>query len=167
MFMMLYGAVVMLIPDTGYNILVLVLSVYLIVYGAKIMVYYFLMARMMVGGKSVLYKSIILLDTGIITASFSTVRPVYLILYLVGIYAAAGVVSILRSVEARRYNAPLWKFKLVSGILSILIAVSAVVFGLFFHSSEIPVYIYGGGVIYSGIVSIVTAFHKEQAIYIQ
>ena len=164
--MIIGGFLFLLIPEAGYQVLIIILSISLLVYGVKTIIYYFTMARNMVGGKSALFKSIILLDTAMLTASFSTLRPAYLILYLVGMYAVSGVINILRSAEAKKFDSPMWKMKLASGIINILIAVIAMVFGLFLHSAEMPVYLFAGVVINSGVFSIAGAFQKEKPIYI-
>ena len=165
--MILYGIIVTLIPNEGYMLLLLVFGLYILFSGVKMMIYYFTMARLMVGGRSVLMKSIILLDAGMFTLSLSTLKPVYLILYLVGIYAVTGVIDILRSLEEKKLEAPVWKLKFISGLLNIIIALAAAGAGIFLHSAVIPVYIYGGGMIWSGIVSLISAFRKSPSIYIQ
>ena len=165
--LIIYGILVMLVPESGYMILLLVLFLFLLFSGAKMLLYYFKMARFMVGGKSVLFEGVILLDAAIFTATLTTLKPFYLILYLVGAYAVAGVIAILRSFEEKKCESPAWKFKFASGLLNIVIAAVAVISGLFLKSADIPVYIYGGGMIYSGIMRIISGFRKTPSIYIQ
>ena len=161
------GIIFILLPDLNYMLLLLGLSLYLLFHGARMMIYYFTMARLMVGGKSILYKSIILLDLAIFTASMTSFSHLYLIIYLVGIFSVSGVVDILRSVEAKKLDAPEWKFKMAVGIFSIIIGIAAAVSGILLPSTQIPVYIYGGGLIWRGLTGIMSAFRKTDAIYIQ
>ncbi len=161
------GIILILFAEYGYMFILLALGLYLLVYGIRMMLYYFTMARLMVGGKTILYKGIILLDLAMFTLSLSSLRPTYLILYLVGIYAAYGVIDILRSFEAKKIESPEWKFKFISGLLNLLVAISAVVFGLVMRSSDIPVYIYCVGLIWSGVSRIISAFRRTAVVYIQ
>ena len=161
------GFLFILLDDKKYTLLLAGLIIYLLFNGIKMMIYYLTMARLMVGGKSILYKSVILLDLAMVTASLTTLRPVYLILYLVGIYITAGVLDILRSLEAKKLDAPEWKIKFASGLFNILLGTAAGVSGLLFSSPEISAFIYGGGLIWSGITGIASAFRRTGTVYIQ
>lgn len=161
------GILFILLPEINYLLLIAGLVVYLLIYGIRMMIYYFTMARLMVGGKSILYKSVILLDLAMFTATLTTLGPVYLIIYLVGAYAAAGAVDILRSFEAKKLDAPEWKIKFATGLFNVIIAIAAAVSGILMQSTEIPAYIYGGGLIWSGITGIASAFRNTRTIYIQ
>ena len=161
------GIIFILLPDIKYVLLLAGLFIYLLFCGVRMMIYYFTMARLMVGGKSILYKSVILLDLAMFTASLTSLSPVYLILYLVGIYMAAGVIDILRSLEAKKLDAPEWKIKFASGLFSILLGIAAGISGLLFNYPEISAFIYGGGLIWSGIAGIASAFRRTKSVYIQ
>lgn len=165
--MILYGIIVTLIPNEGYMLLLLVFGLYILFAGVKMMIYYFTMARLMVGGKSILYKSIIMLDLAMFTASLTDLSPVHLIIYLVGIYAASGVVDILRSLEAKKLDAPEWKRRFAFGLFNIMTGIAAAAAAILFRSTEIPEYIYGCSLIWSGITGISTVFRKTGTIYIQ
>ena len=54
-------------PELGYAIVAMILSVSLLLYAIRCLIYYFTMARHMVGGRSVLYTGIILLDLAVFT----------------------------------------------------------------------------------------------------
>ena len=49
-------------PETGFYFVALILSVSLFLYAVRSLLYYFTMARHMVGGKSILFRGIIVLD---------------------------------------------------------------------------------------------------------
>ncbi|MBR1831338.1 MAG: DUF308 domain-containing protein [Ruminiclostridium sp.] len=161
------GLLFILLDDEKYTLLLAGIIIYLLFCGIKMMIYYLTMARLMVGGKSILYKSVILLDLAVFTASFTSLSPLYLILYLVGIYIAAGVLDILRSLEAKKLDAPEWKIKFASGLFSILLGIAAGISGLLFNYPEISAFIYGGGLIWSGIAGIASAFRRTKSVYIQ
>ncbi len=161
------GLLFILLPDIKYLLLLAGLTIYLLIYGIRMMIYYFTMARLMVGGKSILYKSIIMLDLAMFTASLTDLSPVHLIIYLVGIYAASGVVDILRSLEAKKLDAPEWKRRFAFGLFNIMTGIAAAAAAILFRSTEIPEYIYGCSLIWSGITGISTVFRKTGTIYIQ
>ena len=154
-------------PELGYAIVALILSVSLLLYAIRCLIYYFTMARHMVGGASILYKGIIVLDLAIFTLCMVDDPHMYIMLYLLGMHAFAGVMDILLAMEARRFGAPAWKQSLGSGIVNLAIAISAVVVVLFLHSTTDLVYIYAGCLFYSACSQFVSAFQKTAIVYIQ
>ena len=165
--LMIGAAVVMLIyPDDGFMILALILSVSLTLYGLRALLYYFSMARHMVGGKRILYQGLIIFDLGIFTLTMVDNPKIYIILYLLGIRAFAGVIDILRAMEARRFEGP-WRMDMASGVVNVSIAILAVVCGFFLNNMQDIVYIYASGLFYSAVLKIVNALRKTSIIYIQ
>ena len=154
-------------PELGYAIVALILSVSLLLYAIRCLIYYFTMARHMVGGRSVLYTGIILLDLAVFTISMVDNPQLYIIVYLLVIHAFAGVLDILRALEARRYEAPAWRRSMVNGVGNLVIAVLAVVIGLFLKSQKDLVYLYAVCLFYSACVQLVSAFRKTAIVYIQ
>ena len=159
------GALILIaFPEDGIIITAFFLSLSLIVYGIKTLIYYVTMARHMVGGRIMLYLAVIVLDLGMFTMMLTNIPKIYIVLYLVVVYAFAGVVSILRALEAKRYQAPMWKLSLISGIINVVIAILCIIF---MRSTNMIVYLYCAGLIYSAIVRIVTAFRETAIVYIQ
>ncbi len=141
-----------------------ILSLSLFIYGIKTLIYYATMARHMVGGRIMLYLAVVVLDLGMFTMMLTNIPKIYIVLYLVVVYAFAGAVGILRALEAKRYQAPMWKLSLISGIINVVIAILCIIF---MRSTNMIVYLYCVGLIYSAIVRIVTAFRKTAIVYIQ
>ena len=154
-------------PENGLYIVALLLSGSLIAYGIRCLSLYIFMARHMVGGKAILYRGIIILDLGVFTLSMVDNPKFYVIFYLLGIHAFAGVLDILRTLEARRYGAPSWRRSLLGGVGNIAVAVFAVIVGFFLHSTRDLVYLYAACLFYSACTQIVTAFRKTAIVYIQ
>ncbi len=73
--------------DTAYKIVVAVLSLGLAIAGIKDIIFYFTMARHMVGGKMILIQGVIIFDFAIITGSLANVPKIYILLYLIGVHA--------------------------------------------------------------------------------
>lgn len=162
---MILGAAIMLSdPQSGYMFVVLVLAVVLIVLGIKRLFYYFTMARFMVDGKESLYKGALLLDFGALTGSLSDVPQFYVLAYLIAIHAFAGLVEILRAREARSQGAKSWRFKMIHGIIDLVMAVICI---MFINEESIAVLIYSIGIIYSAVLKITIAFRKTKFVYIQ
>lgn len=153
----------MLIPDVGYYVMLVFLSISLIVAGLQKIVYYFTMARHMVGGASVFYTGIVLYDLGLLSWSVSNIPAVYIMLYLFAVHFFSGLVSILRAREAKLLDAESWKIPLASGIADVMVAVLCMVF---MGSMRTAVYLYGAGLIYSAILRLVSALRRTDIIYI-
>ncbi|MBO4327431.1 MAG: DUF308 domain-containing protein [Clostridia bacterium] len=156
----------MVVPKTGYQYVTAILSFMLIFYGIRRVVYYFTLARRMVGGRLILYLGLIVLDLGIFTATLSFIPLPYVMLYLLAGYAFAGAVDLMRASEAKRYQNPVWKFILGKGVANILIAIFCLVL-IFVNSTTAAVYVFAAGLIYSSIIRIVSAMRKTAVVYIQ
>lgn len=166
-FILLYAFLLLLTPSESYSIIAGILSIYLLVYGFKLLIYYISMARHMVGGKSSLFQSIIALDLALFTMSMASMDKVYILLYLIAIFVFSGAIDILRALEQKRLSAPSWKFKLIVGCVSVLIAIVIIVVSIITRSPEILVYGFCISLLYSAVMRIISAFRKTAVIYIQ
>ena len=167
LFMIACCVVLVTDPDLGFYVVAVILSVSLLLYAGRCLVFYVRMARHMVGGKSLLFRGIIVLDLAVFTVSMVDDPKIYIILYLLGMHAFAGLVSVLRALEARRFRAPAWRRSLVSGVINLSVAVMAVIAGLYLKSAKDLVYLYAACLFYSACVQIVSAFRKTAIVYIQ
>ena len=57
-------------PSDGYTLVIYLLGISLTLYGLGTLIYYFQMARFMVGGRTMLYIGIIAFDFGMFTLNF-------------------------------------------------------------------------------------------------
>ena len=167
LFMLLCCFVMIADPEDGFYLVALILSVSLFLYAVRCILFYFAMSRHMVGGKSMLFQGIIVLDLAVFTVSMVDDPKYFIILYLLGIHAFAGLVGILRALEARRYQAPAWRRSMIDGVFNLAVAVLAVLAGFFLRSMRDLVYIYAACLFYSACVQIVSAFRKTAIVYIQ
>lgn len=159
------GAVILIVfPEEGILITASILSISLFVYGIKTLINYITLTRHMVGGRIMLYLAVVVLDLGMFTLMLTNIPKMYIALYLVVAYAFSGAIDILRALEAKKYQAPSWRFSLISGIINVVIAILCIVF---IGSTNMIVYLYSAGLIYSAIVRIITAFRKTAIVYIQ
>ena len=152
--------------EDGFQLVSLILSMSLIVFGLRKLIYYFNMARHMVNGKSLLFIGVIALDLGIFTLSISRYQGPLIALYLLGFYAFAGVIDILRAREAKQLEAPAWKFSLAEGIANIGFAAAAFVFGLLLGNLRLLANIYAVGLLYAAFLNLLSAFRKTAIVYI-
>ena len=163
--LIILGAVILIaFPEDGLIIASSILSLSLFFYGIKTLIYYITIARHMVGGRIMLYLAVVVLDLGMFTMMLTNIPKMYIALYLVVVYAFSGAIDILRALEAKKYQAPSWRLSLTSGIISVVIAILCIVF---IGSTNMIVYLYSAGLIYSAIVRIITAFRKTAIVYIQ
>ena len=156
LFSILFAVLMIRDPEDGYALVVPILGITLLVYGIRLLVYYFSMARFMVDGRMVFYKGIILLDLGLFTGLIAEIPMVYGMIYLVGGLVVSGVLDVMRAFEAKKLEGS-WKRTLVIGILKILIIIPSL---MFMDSLKVLVYIYCFGLINTAVGNIISAFRK-------
>lgn len=162
--MLLFTWLILRFAEDGIQLVAAIVSISLIVMGIRYLIYYFTMARHMVGGKRLFFIGAIVLDFGIFTSTLSEVPTLYVILYLVGIHAFSGTVEVLRALEAKKVGAGSWKLKFATGLLDLTTAAACLVF---FKNPRVAVYIYCAGLVYSAVLRIISAFRKTAIVYIQ
>ncbi len=162
---MLAVAVILIMNPSNktYMTIVTILALGLAIAGIKDIVFYFVMARHMVGGKMILIQGVIILDFAMITGSLADVPKIYILLYLVGIHAFSGVIEVLRAMEAKRTVEGPWKMKIAHGMVNFGLAVACLIF---IRHSNTALMIYSIGLIYSAVVRILSAFRKTSFILI-
>ena len=163
---MLLGSLILVVePEDGYYIIAFLLSISLLLTGIRALVYYFTMARNMVGGKSILYRALILTDLGLFTLTTTTIPKIYLICHLLISHAFSGLVDMLKAVEDKKLQAPSWRMSFIYGMGNLVTAVVA--FSCVLNqSTELVVDIYCIGLAYSGIMQMAASFRKTAIIYI-
>ena len=150
--------------DEAYMVIVAILSVGLAIAGIKDIIFYFTMARHMIGGKMILIQGVIILDFALITGSLANVPKIYILLYLIGIHAFSGVVEVLRAMESKKAVEGPWKLKFTHGLVNFALAVACLIF---IRHSNTALVIYSIGLIYSAIVRIFSAFQRTSFILIE
>lgn len=163
---MIFAAIVLILiqDERKYMIVIAVLAVGLAIKGIKDIIFYFTMARHMVGGKMILFQGVVVTDFAILTGSLSNVPKIYVLLYLVGVHAFSGAVEILRAMEARRTVEGPWKMKMSHGIVNLMLATACLIFIKHINTA---VFIYGLGLIYSGVIQIISAFRRTAFVVIE
>ena len=150
--------------DDGCFLVMLILAFSLIVRGFSELIYYFTMARHMVGGKLILFIGVVLLDLGIFTISLADESKVVVVLYLIGFHAFASLVNLLRAREAMRYRSSAWRINMAQGVTSLLILAASL---LFARDQGMLVLLYCAGLVYSAFLRIYSAFQRTAIVYIQ
>lgn len=161
--LVLASIILFVTADLGYFVLVIILGITLMVAGVRILIYYFTMARHMVGGKTMLYLGIITLDIGAFALTIVNLPPVFIVLYLFLSHAFTGAVDILRAMEAKKYRAAHWRLRLTHGIVNIAVAFVCVILVRY---TEVVVFIYALGLLYSALMNVITAFRRTSVVYI-
>lgn len=163
---MLIVAIIFIIypSEDVYKLIVAFLALGLAIAGIRDIIFYFRMARHMIGGKMILIQGAIIFDFAILTGALASVPRIYILLYLIGIHAFSGVVEILRAMEAKNSVEGPWKIKFGHGLVNIMLAIACLVF---IRNSDTAIMIYSIGLIYSAIVRIFSAFRRTSFILIQ
>lgn len=163
----LFALTLVIAPSQGFYVVAMILCISLFGYAIRMLWYYFTMARHMVGGKAIVYQGIIALDLALFASSVISMSKVYIILYLLGVYAFSGAIDMLRAMEAKRFDAPSWKLKFVSGCVMVTVAAALSILGLFFGANDFLVYGYCVSLVYSAVIRIVGAFRRTSVVFIQ
>ena len=93
--MAIAAAILIVAPEYGYFVIVLILSITLMFRGARSIWYYAVLSQHMVGGLRTFFRGIIVFDAGLLTLALSEVPRIYVILYLSGVYIVSGTIDIL------------------------------------------------------------------------
>jgi len=161
--MVIFGTAMAIMPSEVYGVIILSLGLTLMLSGIRSLVYYFTMAKHMVGGLAVLYRGVIVFDIGLFTLSLVDVPLIFIMLYLARLHGFSGFIDIMRAIESKKMNAS-WKLNISHGIINVLIALLCLVF---LKTVWVATLCYSLGLIYSGIIRIIQAFRRTTVVYIQ
>lgn len=164
-FMLLGSVILYLEEEDGYYFIAAFLSLSMILSGIRSLIYYFTMARNMVGGKSMLYGAIILLDMGMFTLTTISIPQIYLICHLLITYGFSGAADMMKAYEDKKMEAPSWKLSFLYGLGNLLVAVTA--FACIINKATwLVVDIYSAGLAYAAVMRMASSFRKTAIIYI-
>ena len=163
-FCLLAGAVILVsMRKDGYGVISAFLSLSLLLHAIRQLVYYIRLARFMVGGKSVFYRGVLLLDAAFLLMALAELPHFYVMLYLAGWMILFFGREILHALHMKKYDVSHWNLRLVYGAAGIVLAV----FCLFHYaSSTISSLLYAGQLILVAAGRIVNLFRKSAIIYI-
>ncbi|MCR4604994.1 MAG: hypothetical protein K5639_03240 [Eubacterium sp.] len=162
------ASILVFVPKESMVLIPLILGITLLAYGLRFLWFYFRMARHMVGGKSFLYEAIIAMDISLFTLSIPAMdNKLFVMIYLLGIYAFTGVVDMLRALEAKEAGSSGWRLKLGRGIGGLIFVVVLVIVGFIIGREDVFVYGYALSLAYSAVMRIIAAFRRTAIVYIQ
>ncbi len=148
----------------GYRLLIYILSIVFLCSGIGKLYYFFTIGRFMVEGKGSLYRGIMMVDFGMVTGSLTNVPRIYVLAYLLVVYAFSAVVALLRAREMKREGASSWKYKAAEGVVNMILAVACILFATKLTTAVI---LYAIGLMYSAVTRFILAFRKTKFIYFQ
>ena len=163
--LILIGLLILAAPEAGFQIILLTVCVSMTLRGFGILTYYLSMARHMVGGMMVLFRGIILLDVGLFSSAIAEHAGAPVILYIAGVNAAEGLITLLRARE-EKINGSRWKVTLAYGLALVLMAAAVLTGGLILHRPLLVLQLYAGGLFYSAALTIASAFRRGAIVYI-
>lgn len=140
------------------------IAIWLTVYALRMILFYFRMAKHMVGGASILYQGLLLLDVGLFAGSASYLPRFYILAYLIAINGFAGVLTMLRALNIRRAKVQHWKLMFAHGVVNLGLAVACIVFS---RSELVIICIFSASLAYAAFTRIISAFRRTALVYIQ
>lgn len=158
------GTVMLFFPEEGFYCIAMILAGSLILKGVQSLIYYFTMARFMVGGKAVLFSGVMILDFGIFTMSMVDEPKIYILVYLITFHGFSAVVNLLKGIREKLSHTGAWKTDVFQGSGNLLIILACC---LFRQSAGVLVALYCGGLFYSAALRIISALRKNDIVYIQ
>lgn len=164
--LMIAAAIILVaLPDkNALDIVLFFVSIGFAIKGIKDIVFYFVMARHMVGGKMILFQGVVVFDFAMFTGTLTGVPQFYVMIYLISIHAFSGVIEVLRARESRRTVDGSWLMKMSHGIINIILALMCIIY---IRDTPTAVTIYSAGLIYSAIMRIISAFRRTSFILIE
>ena len=166
LFILLLTLALFVDPEDGPGIATLIVGFGLALKGLGEIIYYFHMARFMVGGKYMLYRGIIILDVGLIATSMADEKGVLIILCVAIINAATGIIAILRARETIGAGSPKWKYYVSYGVVSIILVFLVILSIIFQSEPVIAVYVYAFHLAHVGFQKFSSALKKTAIVYI-
>ena len=132
--LLVFSAALFMFPEDAIPVVLLVIGLGITFRGLQTLIYYFSMARYMVGGKRILFRTIILLDFGLFTSALADHPAIYIILFIAGIHLFSGLVTALRANEARQEGSSKWIFTAFYALIDVVLFALVIYFGLFRNS---------------------------------
>ena len=127
------------------------------------LLYYFRMARYMVGGKVILYRALIRCDLAAFTSVIASIPPSYILIYLSIFFGFSGLVDLLRALESRRTGSVSWKLSAFHGLFNVIMAVLCLIF---IRTGRLVEILYCISLVNSAILRLISAFRRTAVIYI-
>jgi len=160
---MIIGAVIiLLVPEIGYPVAMGYISIYLIVKGIVLFVYYFSMARHMVGGRNELFKGLIYLDCGLYLFFSVAVPQQFVLSFILIVIGIDAVIHLIRAVQLKKAGASLWKPKIIMAAIGIC---AIIVANVFTGSPEVFGWIYALWIFSEAAEKLYYSFRKTKLFY--
>ena len=161
--LILCGLTLISLPEENFEFVAILLGLYLIFAGLKNLVYYFTMARHMVGGQFLLIMGVIIFDFGVYSFSLFDDSSFIIISYLTGIHLFSGALNLVKALSEIRSSISFWKTDMLQAGVNFVMAVLCLTFR---HTPSVLVYLYAAGLFYSAAVRIWSVFRRTAIVYI-
>ncbi len=144
----------------SYYLILVVFVIVMLIYGIRLIIFYFTMARFMTGGRGMLYRGVLYTDLALYTMTLNNVPVNYIMIYLIAILVIAGAISLFQAFDIMKLGG-FWQFKMVQGIVTISLAVYG-----FTHLRQPMVlsYIFAITLVHDAIMRIVSVFTTTQIV---
>jgi len=162
----LFALALILFPAGALPIVIAIIGFGMTLKGLRALVYYFTMARSMVGGKSTLYRGILFLDLGIFTSSLADGQRFIVVIYIAAMNLFTGAIAILKARESKKARVPQWKWGFAFGVAAIVMSVVSLITGVILRDPDVTIIVYAAGLLYSGVIMIASAFKRTAIVYI-
>ncbi|MDO4870256.1 MAG: hypothetical protein Q4A65_08250 [Bacillota bacterium] len=153
-------------PVHGLKAVAVLLCISLLIGGIRALWFYLSMAKHMVGGKAVLFRGIILLDAGVFTFSIIDKSQLIILVYLIVGHVFAGVVDLMRGLEAKEIGSSSWKYKAGYGVTNLAFCAALIIAFAVSRDNNMLVYVYAAGLFFSALVRMRSSFKRTAIPYI-
>lgn len=129
----------------------------------KRLIYYFTMARHMVGGRGVMYRGILYLDLAGFILTLQFLPTTYMMIYLVFLLGFRGAIDIFGAVDSHRIGAH-WKLKFINGAIALFFCFYAL---FVLQNRTAVVYIYCLSLLSDAIIRIFNSLRVDPVVTFQ
>lgn len=155
---------IVLKPKIGYELVLLLLELALLVHGINHLMFFFVLARFKTGGIEVLFKGLLFLDAGLFALTLNDVPRAYGMLYMITIMIVSGIIDLLQGNQARRLQSGHWKSQMSYGAGKLFFGI---VCCFFLDSVRLLTLAFGLALLHMAVSRIAMAFRKNEIVYVK
>ncbi|MCQ2802440.1 MAG: DUF308 domain-containing protein [Bacilli bacterium] len=162
--MICIGVIVLILPiDSSSDIIAFIIGILISIKALKGLVYYFTSAKNMIGGRRILINNIILLDFGLVSFFVTIKHSELAMLYFIILLTIFAGIDILRAIEIKNSDGKRWIFRLIKGIITLILGILCMIF---IKSPYIMATIFGIAWLIYGLSGAVQVFKRTSIGYI-
>lgn len=158
------GVIVIVLPiESSSDIIAFIIGILISLKALKGLIFYFVSAKNMVGGRKILINNIVLLDFGLVSFFVTVKHSELAMLYFIIILVILAAIDILRAIEIKNNDGKRWILRLIKGIVTLVLGILCMVF---IKSPYIMATIFGVAWLIYGVSGAIQVFKRTSIGYV-